>query len=66
MARIAYLADRLTIAIAGRSAFRRFQDVLAQAPNEFHRYRLFTGEGSRGRARQWLADQGYRTTPGQR
>jgi hypothetical protein len=60
------LADRLTIAITGRGAFRRFQDVLAQAPDEFHHYRLFTGERSRGRARRWLVDHGYRTDPRRR
>ncbi|MFC9839316.1 UPF0158 family protein [Rhodococcus sp. NPDC127530] len=57
------LADRLTIAITGRGAFRRFKDVLAPTPDEFHRYRLFSEERSRGRARQWLADQGYRPSP---
>lgn len=60
------LADRLTLAISGRGAFRRFKDVLAERPDQFHRYQLFTGERSRGRARQWLADQGYRPRPHRR
>ncbi|MEU2001477.1 UPF0158 family protein [Rhodococcus sp. NPDC019627] len=55
------LADRLTIAISGRGAFRRFREVLVQMPDEFHRYQLLSDERTRGRARRWLADQGYRT-----
>ncbi|TQC46664.1 hypothetical protein EEB14_24980 [Rhodococcus sp. WS4] len=57
------LADQLRIAISGRSAFRRFKDVLSQWPEEFHRYRLFSDERRRGRTREWLTNQGYRPRP---
>jgi hypothetical protein len=54
------VADRLDIAISGRGAFRRFKDVLSRWPDELHRYWLFSEERRRGRARGWLADEGYR------
>ncbi|TQC46084.1 hypothetical protein EEB14_28205 [Rhodococcus sp. WS4] len=57
------VADRLDIAISGRGAFRRFKDVLSRWPDEFHRYWLFSDERRRGRARGWLADEGYRACP---
>ncbi|TQC47041.1 hypothetical protein EEB14_22935 [Rhodococcus sp. WS4] len=57
------VADRLDIAISGRGAFRRFKDVLSRWPDEFHRYWLFADERKRGRARGWLADEGYRARP---
>ncbi|MFF3159812.1 UPF0158 family protein [Streptomyces sp. NPDC057910] len=53
-------ADRLEIAISGRGAFRRFKDVLARSEDEYSRYHRFSGERQRGRARAWLAGQGYR------
>ncbi|NDV10664.1 hypothetical protein GXW84_40795 [Rhodococcus sp. IEGM 248] len=57
------IADRLDIAISGRGAFRRFKDVLSRWPDEFHRYWLFSDERRRGRARGWLADEGYLACP---
>ncbi|MFD9669752.1 UPF0158 family protein [Rhodococcus sp. NPDC059968] len=57
------VADRLDIAITGRGAFRRFKDVLSRWPDEVHRYWLFADERRRGRARGWLADEGYRPRP---
>ncbi len=53
-------ADRLGIAIAGRGAFRRFKDVLARREDELRRFHLFAEERQRGRARVWLAGNGYR------
>ncbi|GAA5160036.1 hypothetical protein GCM10023321_42020 [Pseudonocardia eucalypti] len=53
-------ADRLGIAIQGRGAFRRFRDVLARWPDELDRWYAFRDERQRGRAREWLADAGYR------
>ena len=53
-------ADRLAIAIEGRGAFRRFKDVLARWPGELDRYFAYSEERHRGRARSWLAEQGYR------
>lgn len=59
-------ADRLQIAIHGRGAFRRFKDVLGRTPDELDRWFAFAEERQRGRARNWLADAGYKpltTTP---
>jgi hypothetical protein len=54
------IADRLEIAITGRGAFRRFKDVLSRWPEELERYYLLANERQRGRARAWLAAEGYR------
>lgn len=53
------LADRLRIAIGGRGAFRRFKDVLAGDERSWSRYHRFCDERQRGRARAWLAEEGY-------
>jgi hypothetical protein len=55
----AALADRLRIAIGGRGAFRRFKDVLAGDERYWSRYHRFRDERQRGRARAWLAEEGY-------
>ncbi|KUO16877.1 hypothetical protein AQJ91_33170 [Streptomyces dysideae] len=55
----AALADRLRIAIGGRGAFRRFKDVLARDERSWRRYHRFRDERQRGRARAWLAEEGY-------
>lgn len=52
-------ADRLSIAITGRGAFRRFKDVLSRWPDELERWHTFSDERQRGRARAWLAGAGY-------
>ncbi|MGH9105114.1 MAG: UPF0158 family protein [Acidimicrobiales bacterium] len=44
-------ADRLSIAISGRGAFRRFKDILARWPGELERWYAFSDEHQRGRAR---------------
>jgi hypothetical protein len=54
------IAGRLQIAISGKGAFRRFKDVLSRRPEEFERYCLLSNERQRGRARAWLAAEGYR------
>ncbi|WP_319455284.1 MULTISPECIES: UPF0158 family protein [unclassified Mycobacterium] len=54
------IADRLEIAIAGKGAFRRFKDVLSRWPEELERYVRLRDERQRGRARAWLAAEGYR------
>jgi hypothetical protein len=56
-------ADRLAIAIDGRGAFGRFKDTISRWPEEQERWYRFSDERCRGRARQWLTDVGYRTTP---
>ncbi len=52
-------ADRLSIAISGRGAFRRFKDVLGRWPGELEAWYTFSEERQRGRARAWLAAAGY-------
>ena len=59
------LGDRLTHAIDGRGAFRRFAATLRrESEDELSRWFAFTGERKRGRARAWLADLGYRGASG--
>jgi len=59
------LGDRLTDAIRGRGAFRRFADVLhRESEDELSRWFEFAGERKRGRARAWLSDVGYRVASG--
>ncbi|MFJ8789023.1 hypothetical protein [Streptomyces sp. NPDC102462] len=55
----AALADRLRSALGGRGGFRRFKDVLACDDRARRRYHLFSDERKRGRARAWLAEEGY-------
>jgi hypothetical protein len=51
-------ADQLTIAIAGRGAYRRFKDTIASWSDEEDRWYRFSDERRRGRAREWLAAAG--------
>ena len=60
------LARFLGIAIQGPVAFRRFKDTLATSPPQLQQYWLFSAERQYGRARAWLADQGYRPGPPRR
>lgn len=55
-------ADRLTIAIEGRGAFRRFKDVLHRWPGEAARWYAFSEDRQLGRAREFLAAEGYRAS----
>ena len=59
-------ADRLTIAIEGRGAFRRFKDVIASWPCELERWYAFAEERQHGRTRSWLTEAGYRVPPAAR
>lgn len=53
-------AEKLSSAIEGRGAFRRFRRVL-DAHDEIHtRWSGYSEEGRLGRARAWLARAGYR------
>jgi len=52
-------ADRLSIAISGQGAFRRFKDVLGRWPGDLQAWYAFSDERQRGRARAWLAAAGY-------
>jgi hypothetical protein len=57
------LAARLTRAIEGRGAFRRFRSVLERDPGEFTRWHRFDADARLGHARSWLADHGYQARP---
>ena len=52
-------ADRLAHAISGRGAFRRFKDRLSERPELMTRWHTFAYDRQRGRARSWLAAEGY-------
>ena len=58
------LRQLLDVALGGRGAFRRFREVLAAYPEERERWNVFSHERTRGRARAWLAERGYRTAKG--
>jgi Uncharacterised protein family (UPF0158) len=55
--------DRLSIAISGRGAFRRFKDTLSRWPDLMTRWFAFSDDRQRGRARSWLAYEDYAPTP---
>ena len=55
-------ADRLSTAISGRGAFRRFRDTLWHRSDLVTQWQAFSDDRHRGRARCWLAEQGYRPT----
>jgi len=57
------LGGRLERALTGRGVFRRFRDVLAESPRDLHEWYAFRDERQRGRARNWLASEGYRPIP---
>ncbi len=57
------LAERLDRAIRGRGAFHRFKDILAGHEDLLRAWVRFTEDRQRGRAREWLALQGYRAVP---
>jgi hypothetical protein len=60
------LADRLTRAISGRGAFRRFKGTLVDRPDLMTQWYGVSGDRQRGRARSWLAAEGYTPTRPQR
>lgn len=57
------LADRLDTAIQGRGAFRRFHDALERSDERLTQWHGFSDERLRGRAREWLAGEGYAAVP---
>jgi len=57
-----HLADLLTVAVAGRGAFRRFKDVLADRTGTLEPYFAFANARKHQRAATWLAEQGYVST----
>lgn len=56
-------AHRLAVAITGKGAFRRFRDVIARWPELAQRWYAFSEDRAVGRARVWLADNGYTPDP---
>jgi hypothetical protein len=56
-------AELLEVAIEGRGPFRRFRDVINRWDDETYRWLAFSDERKRGRARAWLAREGYRALP---
>ncbi|MDP9331940.1 MAG: UPF0158 family protein [Actinomycetota bacterium] len=55
---------RLTDAIDGKGAFRRFYTQLQRYPDLLTRWHRFNNDTRVGHARQWLADHGYQPKPG--
>lgn len=56
------VADRPARTIHGRGAFRRFKNVLAGSAELLERWYGFSDDRQRGRARAWLAAEGYFAT----
>jgi hypothetical protein len=54
------LALRLTEAIRGSGAFRRFNAVLSRHDDDNGRWLRFRDDARLGQARAWLAEHGYR------
>jgi len=53
------LASRLSDALVGSGAFRKFQKTLSRNESEYTRWHLFSDDARLGRARNWLADHGH-------
>lgn len=53
------VADRVARALYGPRPFRRFKDRLADEPELLAQWFAFSHDRQRGRARRWLADEGY-------
>ncbi|MDH4164421.1 MAG: UPF0158 family protein [Nitrospirota bacterium] len=52
------LKEKLSIALDGKGAFRRFKNVLDQHPGELERWYKFKDDWMRDEAIQWLLDHG--------
>jgi homoserine kinase len=55
--------NNLAAALEGKGAFRRFQCLLNRHETYRVHWRVFSTERRSGRARAWLADQGYDAVP---
>jgi hypothetical protein len=53
------LADRMARTLEGRGAFRRFRHELSRWPDLQDRWYVYSAERRRGRARAWLAAEGF-------
>jgi uncharacterized protein YciI len=55
---------RLLDALDGRGAFRRFRDIVFNGPADvLTHWQIYRQERALGRAREWLASEGYRSAP---
>jgi len=52
------LKEKLTVALDGKGAFRRFRNVLNQHPDELERWYKFKDDWMRDEAIQWLLENG--------
>ncbi len=59
----ANLKEKLSIAISGSGAFRRFKDVLNSYPKERERWFKFKDEMVMGRVNEWLDEEGIEIIP---
>jgi disulfide oxidoreductase YuzD len=59
----ANLKEKLSIAISGSGAFRRFKDVLNSYPKERERWFKFKDEKVMERVNEWLDEKGIETIP---
>ena len=55
--------EDLAASLEGKGAFRRFQDALNRHDVYRVHWRVFSAERRTGRARAWLAEQGYDAVP---
>jgi len=53
-------AEQLERTLSGRGVFKRFASLVSRWPDEHDRWRAFSDDRQRGRARSWLASVGYR------
>jgi hypothetical protein len=58
-----HVRELLELAVQGRGAFSRFKSVLDRYSTYWIDWRVWSSERSTGRARDWLAAQGYDPTP---
>lgn len=56
------VSELLEVAIQGRGAFRRFKDTLSRWPEQLQAWYAFSEDRQLGRARAWLAGEGYTPT----
>jgi uncharacterized protein YciI len=58
------LRHRLLDALDGRGAFRRFRDIVFNGPEDvLTQWQIYRQERALGRARAWLAGEGFRPAP---
>ncbi|MGD9990599.1 MAG: hypothetical protein AB7O74_15005 [Candidatus Nanopelagicales bacterium] len=58
-----HVRELLQLAIEGRGAFNRFKSALDRHPSYWCDWHVWSGERAVGRARSWLASEGYDPLP---